>query len=117
MASATVFPVVCGSAARAIAVDRLAALIAEIGPSPLDRPSVTVRAGDTTSEVTVDPTANALARVFKTVADPFVGKISMLKVVTGTLRPDAVLTNTRTKADEKLHALQTMRGKEATPTS
>jgi elongation factor G len=117
VASATVFPVVCGSAARAIAVDRLAALIAEIGPSPLDRPSVMVRAGDTTSEVTVDPTAHALARVFKTVADPFVGKISMLKVVTGTLRPDAVLTNTRTKADEKLHALQTMRGKEATPTS
>ena len=117
VASATVFPVVCGSAARAIAVDRLAAMICEIGPSPLDRPAVTVRAGDTTSEVKVDPAANPLARVFKTVADPFVGKISLLKVVTGTLRPDAVLTNSRTRADEKLHALQTMRGKEATPTS
>lgn len=115
VASATVFPVVCGSAAKAIGVDRLAALICEIGPSPLDRPAVAVHAGDTTSEVTVDAAGQPLARVFKTVADPFVGKISLIKVVSGTIRPDAVLTNTRTRSDEKLHALQMLRGKDGQP--
>jgi elongation factor G len=117
VASGTVFPVVCGSASRAIAIDRLADLICEIGPSPLDRPPVVVRAGDTTSAVSADPSAQPLARVFKTIADPFVGKISVLKVLTGTLRPDVVLTNPRTRSDEKLHALQTLRGKDAQPTS
>ena len=50
--------------------------------------------------------------VFKTLADPYVGKISLFKVLSGTIRPDAVLTNPRTHADEKLHALFTLRGKE-----
>ncbi len=46
---ATVFPVVCGSATEAIGIDRLADLICEIGPSPLDRPPVRVHAGDPSS--------------------------------------------------------------------
>jgi elongation factor G len=115
VAAGTVFPVVCGSAARAVAIDRLAALICEIGPSPLDRPAFTVRAGDTETQVEIDPAAQPLARVFKTVADPFVGRISLMRVLTGTLRPDVVLTNPRTRTDERLHALQQMRGKDAQP--
>jgi elongation factor G len=115
IASGTVFPVVCGSAAKGIAIDRLATLICEIGPSPLDRPSVVVRAGDKETQVKIDPSGDPLARVFKTIADPFVGKISLIKVVSGTLRPDIVLTNTRARSDEKLHALQMLRGKESQP--
>src|SRR6202000_873885 len=45
VASAQVFPVVCGSATRAVALDRLASFVCEIGPSPLDRPPTTVHAG------------------------------------------------------------------------
>ena len=112
VASAQVFPVLCGSATKGVAVDRLATFICEIGPSPLDRPAVTVRAGDKESEVTCDPTGPPLALVFKTLADPYVGKISLFKVISGTVRPDAVLTNSRTHGDEKLHALFTLRGKE-----
>ncbi|HWW52702.1 MAG TPA: EF-Tu/IF-2/RF-3 family GTPase, partial [Acidimicrobiales bacterium] len=44
--------------------------------------------------------------------DPYVGKVSIFKVLSGTVRPDAVLTNPRTHADERLHALFTLRGKE-----
>ncbi|HEX4821571.1 MAG TPA: GTP-binding protein, partial [Acidimicrobiales bacterium] len=51
VASASVFPVVCGSATGPIAVDRLCDFICEIGPSPIDRPPVEVRAGDQTAEV------------------------------------------------------------------
>jgi elongation factor G len=107
-----VFPVVCGSATKLIGIDRLAQFICEIGPSPLDRPPVSVRAGDTTTDVRCDPSGEPLAFVFKTVADRHVGKVSYFKVLTGTLRPDAHLVNSRSGADERLHGLFTMRGKE-----
>jgi elongation factor G len=112
VAEATVFPVICGSAAKGVAIDRLAKFICEIGPSPTNRPPVTVQAGSTTQEIACDPGGQPLAYVFKTLADPYVGKVSMFKVLSGTIRPDAVLTNPRTHTDEKLHALFTLRGKE-----
>jgi elongation factor G len=117
VASATVFPVVCGSASKLIAIDRLATFLCEIGPSPADRPPVKVRAGDQVQEVECDPGAQPLAYVFKTVADPYVGKVSLFRVLSGTVRPDVVLTNSRAHADEKLHGLFTLRGKEQEPVS
>ena len=113
VAEGLVFPVVCGSAATGVGIDRLASLLAEIGPSPDARPPVTVRAGDTDQEVACDPTAPPLARVFKTISDPYVGKISLLRVLSGTIRPDSVLTNPRSHGEAKLHVLQLLRGKEA----
>jgi elongation factor G len=115
VAEASVFPVTCGSATRMIGIDRLATLITEVGPSPLQRAPVEVHAGDTTTEVTVDAGGQPLAFVFRTVADPYVGKVSFLKVLSGVIRPDTVLTNPRTHSDEKLHNLFTMRGKEQDP--
>ncbi|MDQ1397599.1 MAG: elongation factor [Acidimicrobiaceae bacterium] len=112
VASASVFPVICGSATKVVAIDRLAAFICEIGPSPLDRPGVTVDAGGTRQEIAPDPAGPPLAYVWKTLADPYVGKVSMLKVLSGTVKPDAVLTNPRSHSDEKLHGLFAMRGKE-----
>ena len=112
VASAQVFPVLCGSAAKDIAIDRLATFICEIGPSPLDRPGAQVLAGDQEREIKPDPGGQPLAAVFKTLADPYVGKISLFKVLSGTVRPDAILTNPRTHQDEKLHGLFTLRGKE-----
>jgi elongation factor G len=117
VASASVFPVVCGSATKMIAIDRLLDFICEIGPSPLDRAPVKVRAGDKSMEVAPDPAGQTLGRVFKTIADPFVGKISLIHVLSGTVRPDAVLVNSRTHTEERLHALQLLRGKEASPLS
>jgi elongation factor G len=115
VAAASVFPVICGSAVKGVAIDRLAKFICEIGPAPIDRPGVTVEAGSTTQEVACDPNGQPLAYIFKTLADPYVGKVSIFKVLSGTLRPDAVLTNPRTHADERLHALFTLRGKEQDP--
>jgi len=112
VADATVFPVLCGSASSNVAIDRLATFICEIGPSPADRPPTLAEADDGPVEVAADPTGEPLVYVFKTLADPYVGKVSMFKVISGTIRPDAVLTNPRTHADERLHALFTMLGKE-----
>ncbi len=112
VADATVFPVLCGSASNNVAIDRLAAFICEIGPSPADRPPMIGAAGDGMVEVAADPSAEPVVYVFKTLADPYVGKVSMFRVVSGTVRPDVVVTNPRTQTDERLHALFTMRGKE-----
>jgi len=112
VADATVFPVLCGSASNNVAIDRLAAFICEIGPSPADRPPTVGAAGDGMVEVAADPSAEPVVYVFKTLADPYVGKVSMFRVVSGTVRPDVVLTNPRTHTDERLHALFTTRGKE-----
>ena len=117
VAQGLVFPVVCGSAATGVGIDRLASLLAEIAPPPDARPPTRVRAGDATAEVTCDPAGQPLAHVFKTISDPYVGKISLLRVLSGTIRPDSVLTNPRSHADERLHVLQLLRGKEAQPAS
>jgi elongation factor G len=63
----------------------------------------------------MDPAGPPLAIVYRTVADPYVGKVSFFKALSGTIRPDAHLTNPRTHSEERLHALFTMRGKEQDP--
>ncbi|HUO48119.1 MAG TPA: elongation factor G [Acidimicrobiales bacterium] len=113
MTDGVVFPVIIGSATTDVGIDRLATLISELAPSPDNRPPTTVVAGGSESEVACDPAGQPLARVFKTISDPYVGKISLLRVLSGTIRPDTVLTNSRTHADERLHVLQLLRGKEA----
>ena len=115
VASAQVFPVLCGSATKDVAIDRLASFICEIGPSPLDRAPLTVVAGDTETEIAADPDGQPLALVWKTVVDRHVGKISLFKVLSGSLKGDEMLVNSRTHTDERLHGLFTLRGKEQTP--
>jgi elongation factor G len=114
MASAAVFPVVVGSATSEIGVDRLADFLVEIGPSPLDRPA-TVTAGDGSVEVAADADSDPLAFVFKTVADPYVGQISLFRVLSGTIEPDEHLLNTRSNSEERLHGLLLVRGKDQEP--
>jgi elongation factor G len=114
VANATVFPVVCGSATGPIAVDRLADFIVELGPSPQDRPLATVTAGTETVEIAKDPSAEPLAFVFKTIADPYVGQVSLMKVMSGTIKPETHLTNGRSGQDERLAKIATMFGKETT---
>jgi elongation factor G len=62
--------------------------------------------------VVCDAAGPQLAFVFKTVADPYVGKVTLFKVLSGTIRPDDVLTNPRTHADERLHAPFALRGRD-----
>jgi elongation factor G len=111
-----VFPLVCGSATLQIGVDRMLDLICEVGPSPLDRKPFTVLAGDQPIEVTPEPEGDALAFVFKSVADRHVGQLSMLKVLSGHVHHDDHLVDTRTSGDVRLHTLLTMKGGEQAPT-
>jgi len=97
IAEGSVFPVLCGSATKLVGVDRLAHFMVEEGPAPV--------VGD-------GPPA---AFVFKTVVDPYVGRVNLFKVLQGTVKHDASLVNGRTVSEERLHQLATMRGKEQTP--
>jgi elongation factor G len=112
IADATVFPVVSGSATGPIAVDRLADFIVELGPAPTDRPPIMIEVGDELIEIESDASGDPLAFVFKTIADPYVGQISLLRVRSGTLKPDLTISNSRSGSDEKLAKLATMIGKE-----
>lgn len=114
---ATVFPVVLGSAVAEVAVDRLADLICDLGPSPADRPPVRVSAGDITVDVSPAPDGDPLAVVFKTIADRFVGHVSLFRVLSGTVRADDHLVNSRSGSDERLHGLVRLRGREQEPVS
>ncbi len=116
VAAASVFPVVCGSALTGVAIDRLLDFICEIGPSPADRP-VVVAAGNTETDVAPDASGQPLAFVFKTIADPYVGQLSLFKVLSGTVKSDEQLTNPRTGVTERLHGLFHLRGKEQEPTN
>ena len=108
------FPVLCGSSITGVGVDRLLDFICQIGPSPADRAAFVEAAGDLV-EVRADAAAQPLLFVFKTVSDPFVGQLSYFKVLSGVLRADSHLTNSTTGADERLHGLFTVQGKEQKP--
>jgi elongation factor G len=112
-ANARIAPVICGSAAKAIGVDRLLAFIAEEFPSPIDRGSVNVtsKSGEE-KERASDPSAPLAAFVFKTVSDPFVGHITMFRVFSGRLRPDSSVFNATQNTEERIGQLFSLRGKE-----
>ncbi len=110
------FPVLVGSAITGVGVDRLADYLCELAPSPADRPTV-VHAGTPDgpeTEVVADPAGEPLLYVFRTVADPFVGQVSLFKVLSGTVKNEDRLVNAVTGTEERMHGLFRMRGKEHT---
>ncbi len=110
----TVFPVVCTSATSLIGIDRLATFLAEVGPSPLARP-VVLSAGDEVVEVTPSPDADPLLRVVATRTDPYVGRATLCRVLTGSLTGDRTLVNRRTRAEERIHAPERRLGATSIP--
>ncbi len=101
--SGKVTPVLCGSALKNIGADKLLDLLVDYGPKPLD-----VLGADAADQ----PVA---ALVFKTMADSYVGKINIFKIMQGSLKADTVLYNPNKECDEKLSQLGTLQGKTAIP--
>lgn len=106
---ATMFPVMVGSATNLIGVDRLADIIVQAGPSPLDLPPAESTDGKV-REAKPDTPLSAL--IFKTTTDPYVGRVSFFKVFSGTLTGDTSLHNSTRNVDERVGHTFTMRGKE-----
>lgn len=97
--NAKVIPVYCGSATKNIGVQQLMDAITCLMPSPIDVYG---------EEITKGPLT---AIVFKTLADPFVGKLSYLRVIKGTLKADSTIHNMTKEKDERYGALLVPRGK------
>ena len=116
VASGEAVPVLLCSGVTGTGVDRVADLICALSPAARDHDSRIVVGGtvdgDGGTEVSVapNPEGETVVRVFRTVADPFVGQIAMLKVLSGTLRPSDRLRNATTGAEERMPALFRLRG-------
>ncbi|MPQ43273.1 elongation factor G [Clostridium tarantellae] len=112
-ASGDIVPVMCGSSTEVIGMDTLLDDIIMCFPSPelaLEQKAINL---ETNKEEIIKIDSNKLfsAFVFKTVADPFVGKLSIFKVITGELTIDNNIINSSKDKNEKLGALYFMRGK------
>ena len=112
-AEARIAPVLCAAAARPIGVDRVLQFVADEFPSPLDRGPVTVldKAGEEKQRA-CDPDEPLAAYVFKTVSDPYVGHITMFRVFSGKVRPDASAYNATKGSEERVGQLFSLKGKE-----
>jgi elongation factor G len=110
---AKIAPVLIASASKPIGADRLTQFIADVFPSPLERPPVRVidRKGQE-KERRCDASEPLSALVFKTVSDPYVGHISMFRVFSGRLRPDSSVHNATKGTDERVGQLFTLKGKD-----
>lgn len=102
VSGAKVVPVFCGSAVKNIGIHSLMDSIIELMPSPLDVPEAKGK------DLKAEPLA---AVVFKTLADPFVGKLSFVRVMKGILKSDSTVYNVNKEKDERFGALMVMRGK------
>ena len=95
-----IYPVACGVATKNLGAHALLDLVVEGVPSPAKKGSP------------IDTDANVAAFVFKTVADPFAGRISIFRVYAGEVKSDTTLVNHRDHSKERLGSLMTLDGKE-----
>ncbi|RJQ78744.1 MAG: elongation factor G [Desulfobacteraceae bacterium] len=115
--SRTFAPVLCGSATKNIGVDLLMDFVINCLPSPLDTsPRKGINpAGGGEVERNPDSTAPFSAFVFKTVADPYAGRLSIFRVVSGSLGGDGTFYNATKEVRERYNQLLSIAGKEQKP--
>ena len=108
----SIVPVLCGAATKTWGVETLLDTIAESFPRHTAKETERGQDGE---PIAIDRDSNAPAIfVFKTVADPFVGKMSLFKVMTGTLTNQMTLRNLRTGTEERMARIYTLKGKKQT---
>ena len=107
------FPVTCGVATHNLGTNRLLEAFVEDVPSPAMRGGVRALDGDG-NEIEVEPTEDGdpVAYVFKTTADPYTGRINLLRVYSGVLRSDSQAFNATRQAKERIGQLAAPCGKE-----
>jgi elongation factor G len=109
-------PILCGSAQSTLGIALLNDHIVQCMPSPANRTITGTNAQG--EEVTVSAAGDELAAlVYKTMADPYVGKLTLFRVFSGTIRSDSTCFNVRTGRDERIGQLFLIKGKEQLPVS
>lgn len=112
-----IFPILCGAATQGIGAGPLLSLAAEVLPSPLEHAPLPAVEDGKEIRKSIAPDEACSIFVFKTSADPFAGRVTYFKVMSGTLKDDAHLTNMRSSVNERLAHISTPFGKAAQPIS
>src|SRR5918997_2171241 len=102
------FPVTCGAATRNLGINRLLDALVEDLPSPAKRGTIEL------DEVTLEPdeSKETVAFVFKTLADPYAGRVNLFRVYQGVLKHDSQVHNCRAHVKERIGQLLVPQGKE-----
>jgi elongation factor G len=109
-----IFPLLCTSAMHAIAIQPLLDAIVGYVPSPAERGFPALDGAGAATDVAASDTAPYSVFVWKTIADPFAGRITMLRVITGTIKSDATVHNLTRDSAERLGHLLVLQGKTST---
>jgi elongation factor G len=110
-AAATLFPLLCTSAFVNIAVPQLLDAIVNYLPSPADRPYRGVDKSGNDILCAADDKQPPQAFVWKTIADPFAGRITMFRVVAGAIKADSTILNKTRDTQERLGHVTLLQGK------
>lgn len=106
------FPVICADALTLAGIEQMMDLVAEIAPNALKKAGEIAQNEDGEDvSIAVDEDAPTSAIIFKTVADPFVGKLSYFKVISGKVSPETPLVNMRTGENERITKVLIVKGK------
>jgi len=110
-------PVLCGSATQNVGIAYILKFLADYCPSPLEaRPAIAKNPATKQDEpLTANDSGNLAAFVFKTMADPYVGKLTYFRVYSGAMESDSRVSNARAGAEERIGQLYVLRGKEQIP--
>ena len=110
--SGKIVPILAGSVEKELGIDELMDLIAESFPSPLQRKVIAKGADGADVQVEVSPDGRFLAQVFRSIVDPFVGQLTLFRVLSGTLRSDSDFYNATTRTKERTGKIFFLCGKE-----
>lgn len=110
----TIVPVFSGCATNLWGINFLLDTIVDSFPRPTAKKNEKIIDGDSFKDMPIDPEGECALFVFKTIADPFVGKMSFFKVMNGTLTNDLTLKNVTSGSTEKMSHIYTLCGKKQT---
>jgi elongation factor G len=115
--SRRLYPVLPASSARNVAMHPILDAIVDLLPSPVDRPAWKATDPASASEVerSADPAAPLSAFVFKTMVDPHAGRVSLVRIVSGSLKADGSVYNASRGVTERVGSLFALQGKATTP--
>ncbi|MBE7057700.1 MAG: elongation factor G [Ruminococcaceae bacterium] len=112
----TCAPVLLGSSYENVGVKKLMDFIVDYMPSPLERTILDYTDADGNAlQMKPDPDGHPTLFVYKTIADPFVGRLSLFRVCSGTMTPDTIMYNANKGADEKIGQIFVLRGRKQIP--
>ena len=113
--SGAFIPVYCAAGGRELGIGPLLSGIIDLLPSPVDVPARVAQGKDGEEKLAASDGAALAAYVWKTTADPFVGKMTYFRLMSGMIQADGRLWNQTEGAEERMSGLHIQRGKEQIP--